>query len=173
MTTPLTLMKGSGRVTTQATACCLWNWQQTNSILLDCWYNTVTYVNKSMSSLHCRLSKWRCPHQPTAGRRCCCAPAHAARRPQLARRAAIDRYFLPIMRSAGNPPATVAAADRRDRQTDEQIDRRTDGRTLDRFIDPAAHTMRDATTNAMFGKVGRSSLKWKKLPSDFCPLAQH
>jgi len=47
--------------------------------------------------------------------------------------AAVDRYMLPAGRSTTNPPAAVAAVDR--------WDRRTDGRTLNRYIDPAAHTV--------------------------------
>jgi len=39
--------------------------------------------------------------------------------------------------SAANPPAAVAAVDRRER--------RTDGRTPDRYIDPARHSVRLAT----------------------------
>jgi len=41
---------------------------------------------------------------------------------------------MPEERSAANPSATDAAVDRWDRETDR--------RTLDRFIDPAPHTMR-------------------------------
>ena len=90
--------------------------------------------NKSVFSLPRRLSTWRCPRvccwvpccgRHGDGRRCCSAPAPA-----------IDRYLLAAGRSAANPPATVTAVD--------WCDRQTDGRTLDRFIDPAPHTMRAA-----------------------------
>jgi len=46
---------------------------------------------------------------------CCRAPA------------AIDRYLLPDWRSAANPSAAVAAADRCDRRTDGRTDRRQRG----------------------------------------------
>jgi len=57
-------------------------------------------------------------------RRCCRTPAPAA----------VDRYVLPVGRSAANPPHAAAAV--------EQTDGRTDVRTPDRYVDPAAHTMR-------------------------------
>ena len=54
------------------------------------------------------------------------------RRPQLAP-TAVDQYLLPSGRLAANPTAAVKSVDRWHRQTD--------GQTLDRFIDPAPHTM--------------------------------
>jgi len=36
--------------------------------------------------------------------------------------AAVDQYLLPAGRSAGNPPSTVAAVDRRGRQTERRTD---------------------------------------------------
>jgi len=51
--------------------------------------------------------------------------------------AAIDRCLLLAGRSAANPPVTVAAVDRWDRQTDG----RTDGRTPDCYIDSSPHTI--------------------------------
>jgi len=60
-----------------------------------------------------------------SGGACCTAPE------------AGDRYLLPAGRAAANPPATVAAVDRCDRQTD--------GQTLNRYIDLAPHTMRAAS----------------------------
>ena len=74
-------------------------------------------------------------------------PASAAERRHLQHGArsvpvAVDRCFLLAGRSAATPPAAVPAGDRWYRQTD----RRTDGRTPDRYIVPAAHTMRAVST---------------------------
>ena len=66
------------------------------------------------------------PLLPSAGV-CCTAPA------------AVDRYLLPTWRSAANPPhAAVLSID----GTDGRTERRTDRQTPDRYIDPAAHTVR-------------------------------
>jgi len=56
----------------------------------------------------------------------------------------IDLYFLPAENSAANPSHGASAVERWDRQTDGRTDRQTDKdrQTLDRLIDPAAHTMR-------------------------------
>ena len=64
-------------------------------------------------------------------RRCCRTPAPAA----------VDRYVLPVGRSAANPPHAAAAV--------EQTDGRTDVRTPDRYVDPAAHTMRAVSIRCM------------------------
>ena len=92
--------------------------------------------DKSVFSLVRRLSTWHCPHlllSAVLRRRCCWA------RLQLVHGAAVDLYLLPARRSAVNPPAIVAAVDR------WETDRRTDRRTLDRYIDPATHTVRAAS----------------------------
>ena len=60
-------------------------------------------------------------------------------RPPLS--AAIDQYLLPAGPTAANPPHAAAVG---------KWDRQTDGRTPYRFIDPALHTMRAVTINAMF-----------------------
>ena len=86
------------------------------------WSSLRTSSLCSASSLGCQHDTARICY--VLRRRCCQAPVPAA----------VDRYLLPTRRSAANPPHTVAAVDRQDR--------RTDGRTLDRFIDPALHTMR-------------------------------
>jgi len=68
-------------------------------------------------------------------------PASAA---ELGRRVpAIDRYLVARRRLCSTPLTTRRAApvDRWDRRTDGQ----TDGRMLDRYIDPAPHTMRAAS----------------------------
>jgi len=52
---------------------------------------------------------------------------------------ALDRYVLPTVRSAANPPHSTAAVKRSDRQTD--------GHTPYRYIDPAPHTMREVPIN--------------------------
>jgi len=82
--------------------------------------------NKTVFTLIPRLSTWHCPHlllYAVLRRRCWRAPAPAA----------VDRCLLPERRSAANPPRAA--------QTDG-TDKQTDGRTLDRFIDPAPHTVR-------------------------------
>jgi len=79
-----------------------------------------------------RISTWHCPHlllDAVLRRRCCWAPAPAA----------LDRYVLPTVRSAANPPHSTAAVKRWDRQTD--------GQTPYRYIDPAPHTMREVPIN--------------------------
>ena len=69
-------------------------------------------------------SRRNCPRRKTS---LCCPPvplnmslpAFAAERRRLLHGApAPDRYLLPTERRAANPPATAAAVDRRDRQTD-------------------------------------------------------
>ena len=77
--------------------------------------------------------------QCDATRICCWGQAPAARRPQLS----IDISCCRMLSS--NPSATVAAVDWWNRQTDG----RTDGRMLDRYMDPATHTMRAASVRAL------------------------
>jgi len=68
--------------------------------------------------------------------------AHAART-RGAAQAAVDRYLLPAECSAANSPLLSI----------DGTDGRMNKRTLDRFIDPAPHTMRAAT------KCSRSRIK--------------
>ena len=75
-------------------------------------------------------------------RRCCRTPAAAA----------VDRYVLPVGRSAANPPHAAAAV--------EQTDGRTDVRTPDRYVDPAAHTV--GSVNKMHDCISVSEFAPKK-----------
>jgi len=74
-----------------------------------------------------------CPHLlPKAGlrRRCCWAPAPAE----------VDRYVLPVGRSAANPPHATPQQMSND-GTERQTDRQTNGRKHDRYMDPASHSV--------------------------------
>jgi len=81
----------------------------------------IARYNKSLLSLLRRLSTGRYLHLLLSAGACSTAPA------------AVSRYLLPAGRSAANPPATVAAVDRWDRQTD--------GQTPDRYIDSVPHNV--------------------------------
>ena len=77
-----------------------------------------TLQDKSVLNLvprQARLSTWDCPQRPQLLLSAPAAPAPAA----------VDRYLLPARHSAANPPATVAAVERWDRQMDGRTDART------------------------------------------------
>jgi len=62
----------------------------------------------------------RYPHLPLSAGACTTAPA------------AVDRYLLPVGRSAAKPPAAAASVDRSDREADGRTDGRTDARSFNR-----------------------------------------
>ena len=66
--------------------------------------------------------------------RICCGTVAAERRRLLygarSAAAAVDRYFLPAVRSAENPPHAAAIVSQRDGQTDRL--------TLDCYVDPVS-----------------------------------
>ena len=81
------------------------------------------WVSKSLcSASSTRLSTWHCPHlleSAVLRRHCCWSPAPVS----------VDRYVLPAMHSAANPPHAAAAVECR---TTGQTDGRTDARPLRR-----------------------------------------
>ena len=96
---------------------------ETSTVMLHC-NSVVTSQTQTFSALTCsfirQLSMWHC--------------SHLLLNAVLPRRwapAVVDRYLLPARRSAANPlHAAAASNDGTDRQT------------VDRFVDPAPHTMR-------------------------------
>jgi len=67
--------------------------------------------------------------------------------------AAIDRYLVPAERSAANPPAAVAAVDRRDRRANGW----TPGRYTDAYCESSGNN--DARTVAYVDNIVRKFLK--------------
>jgi len=88
--------------------------------------------------------------QRDIARICCCGPG--LRRCCCRAPGAVDRYLLRVRCSAVNPPHAAAAFD--------WWDRLTDGRTLDRFIDPAPHTMRTVSKSESSCQIVDAQLHW-------------
>jgi len=73
--------------------------------------------------------------------------------------AAIDRHLLSAGRSTANPPAAV-----------DRWDRETNGRTARRYIDPAPHTMRAASTKPNHTEPENKAKNFSRKNAQFLPF---